>query len=1061
MRLQLGPAARGTAREMGSERDQVRRGITSVVAIAVAAAGLVLASPVAPAGAVTLAAQGSVEQVFVTRATPGANVELLAPAGAVIATGTADDQGAFIFRNDPDIVAGVGYRVRQGGDVSPAVTVLDPADHPDQPFYDARELDIAPAGLFQDPEVGYQYLETRDGTTLSVNVLPPLDPGISPPYPVLVDYSGYDPSDPDIFSEEPDHRPMLVARAAGYAVVGVNLRGTTCSGGAYDYWETLQGLDGYDVIETVAAQPWADRVGMMGLSFPGISQLFVAATRPPHLAAITPQSVIGDTYRSTLYPGGILNGGFAAAWAAERDGDARPAAHGWVQDRIAAGDVECEANQILRGQAVSIVDRLDPEAFYESAGDSLAPRTFVHRINVPTYLGVAWQDEQTGGEAANLLDDFTSLGGPGEPPLRAQLMNGAHPEQYTPETYLRILEFMDFYVARRVPRLEGPLRQFANLGFAALVGAPGVDLPPDRAWPEDFTDALAQYEAEPPIRVSFDQGAAGTGNRACPDSDQSPAPCPSGYPYSPFSQTFESWPPPTTTPWRLFLQPDGALTEAAPTAPDGSARAADTYRYDGTSGEQVIGAAGNLMSADPGFTWAANPEGTSLSYLTAPLSEDVVMAGTGSVDLWLRSTAPDVDLEVDLTEVRPDGKETYIQSGWLRASHRALGSSSTQLLPFHTHLAADAEDLPAGEFVPARVAIFPFGHIAREGSQLRLTIKSPGGNRVRWQFSNLQYPTDEVVDIAHSGGRASALVLPVLPNVAVPTGRPACEALRSQPCRDFVASRAPTGVTAVVSVSDRDIDVIWDPPASPDPVTRYEVEALPTGETFAVAGSTSFTYPSPNPGVRYAFTVRATFADGDGPPSTPSLDAPSTGRVIDVSPASWYAHGVDWTTAYGLLSAPGGRFRPGTAATRAQVALALWSLMGRPTPGSVEAYADVPDGAPSSDAVAWLAEAGIDRGFPDGTFRPDATVTRARLAIMLHRVSGALTSGVPDNTYTDVPDGVRYTDAADWWQAHRLTAGGPASTRFKPRATVKRSQLAGWLWNLARTPIAWATGYPF
>ncbi|MCB9372127.1 MAG: CocE/NonD family hydrolase, partial [Microthrixaceae bacterium] len=517
-----------------------------MVVVAALLAALVALSGPTPAGAVTLDARGSVNQVFVTGATPGATVELVNAFGGVVASGVADDQGAFIFGNDPrgetPVPAGAGYRVREGLSRSQPVAVVDPEDStPPQAFYDDQVLDIAPAGLFQDPEVGFQYLETRDGTTLSVNVLPPLDPDLSPPYPVVVDYSGYDPSDPDIFSDDPDHRPMFVARAAGYAVVGVNLRGTTCSGGAYSYWETLQGLDGYDVIETVAAQPWATRVGMIGLSFPGISQLFVAATQPPSLAAITPQSVIGDTYRSTLYPGGILNGGFAANWAAERDADARPAAHRWVQDRIAAGDTECAANQVLHGQAVPILPQLDPAAYYEAAGDALAPRTFVDRIDVPTYLGVAWQDEQTGGEAANLLDDFAGLGGPGEPLLRAQLMNGAHAEQYTPESYLRILEFLDFYVARRVPGLTGPLRQYANLGFAELIGAPGVDLPPDRPWPEDFDAALAQYEAEPPIRVSFEQGAAGAGDRACPDGDRSPDPCPPGYPYSVVSESYESW----------------------------------------------------------------------------------------------------------------------------------------------------------------------------------------------------------------------------------------------------------------------------------------------------------------------------------------------------------------------------------------------------------------------------------------------------------------------------------------------------------------------------------------
>src|SRR5205823_4444580 len=83
----------------------------------------------------------------------------------------------------------------------------------------------------------------------------------------------------------------------GYATVSVNMRGTGCSGGAYDYFETLQQLDGYDVIETVAAQDFVafHKVGMVGLSYPGIAQLFVGSSQPPGLAAITPQSVIGNT----------------------------------------------------------------------------------------------------------------------------------------------------------------------------------------------------------------------------------------------------------------------------------------------------------------------------------------------------------------------------------------------------------------------------------------------------------------------------------------------------------------------------------------------------------------------------------------------------------------------------------------------------------------------------------------------------------------------------------------------------------------------------------------------
>ena len=63
---------------------------------------------------------------------------------------------------------------------------------------------------------------------------------------------------------------------------------------------------------------------MMGISYGGISQLFTAATQPPSLAAIAPLSVL-DQVQTTLYPGGILNTGFALNWAKERVHDALPA----------------------------------------------------------------------------------------------------------------------------------------------------------------------------------------------------------------------------------------------------------------------------------------------------------------------------------------------------------------------------------------------------------------------------------------------------------------------------------------------------------------------------------------------------------------------------------------------------------------------------------------------------------------------------------------------------------------------------------------------------------------
>ena len=141
---------------------------------------------------------------------------------------------------------------------------------------------------------GYSYLTTRDGTKLAIDVHPPTspagEPGLPPgtppadvalttfrPIPTLIEYSGYGYADP----AGPVNGIAILANLMGFAVVDVNMRGTGCSGGAFDFFEPLQNLDGYDVIETIAHQPWVldHKVGMMGISYGAISQLFTRTAR--------------------------------------------------------------------------------------------------------------------------------------------------------------------------------------------------------------------------------------------------------------------------------------------------------------------------------------------------------------------------------------------------------------------------------------------------------------------------------------------------------------------------------------------------------------------------------------------------------------------------------------------------------------------------------------------------------------------------------------------------------------------------------------------------------------
>jgi hypothetical protein len=196
------------------------------------------------------------------------------------------------------------------------------------------------------------------------------------------------------------------------------------------------------------------------------------------------------------------------------------------------------------------------------------------------------------------------------------------------------------------------------------------------------------------------------------------------------------------------------------------------------------GSSSGIWSVDVTYDWQQGGTGSFGSWATAPLADDTVVVGSGSVDLWLQSNVGDTDLEVTISEIRPDGQELYVQSGWLRASQRALDETeSTELRPVQTHREDDAAPLPDGEFELVRVEIFPFAHAFRAGSRIRLMVDAPGGNRPVWEFDTIA--DGEQVTIAQDAAFPSSLVLPVIDGIDVPAEYPDCDALRGQPCRDY------------------------------------------------------------------------------------------------------------------------------------------------------------------------------------------------------------------------------------------------------------------------------------
>ena len=129
----------------------------------------------------------------------------------------------------------------------------------------------------------------------------------------------------------------------------------------------------------------------------------------------------------------------------------------------------------------------------------------------------------------------------------------------------------------------------------------------------------------------------------------------------------------------------------------------------------------------------------------------------------------------------------------MRASRRKLDDTlSTELRPLPTHREADAAPLPSdGSFVLVRIEVFPFAHPFRAGSRIRVSVSAPGGDRPLWKFDSPQIDDPATIEIARDPDHPSRVVLPVIPNIAVPPGLPPCPGLRGQPCRTYVELNAP------------------------------------------------------------------------------------------------------------------------------------------------------------------------------------------------------------------------------------------------------------------------------
>ena len=323
----------------------------------------------------------------------------------------------------------------------------------------------------------------RDGTTIYVDVYRP--PGATD-VPAIIAWSPYG-KEGGFWSHARAHVMGFSAREEwisglqkfegpdpaewvpnGYAVINADARGSYSSEGDLQWFGTMEGKDGYDLVEWVAGRDWSNgRVGLQGNSWLSVIQWFIAAEQPPHLAAIAPWNGFSDVYEGLIAPGGMP----------------LPAFPTWMTNLFTGNRVE---------DLVAMIDKYPLKNAYWDAKDAA-----IEKITVPAYV--------TAGPQPGFLHRFTSEVFRRLPTNEKWLRIFNTDEwyfQFTPEYVADLRRFFDRYLkgqqngwestARvRVTVLDPGLEpaKGANSEYAdAVIYIPAVEVDrPENEWPIERT----------------------------------------------------------------------------------------------------------------------------------------------------------------------------------------------------------------------------------------------------------------------------------------------------------------------------------------------------------------------------------------------------------------------------------------------------------------------------------------------------------------------------------------------------------------------------------------------
>lgn len=565
-----------------------------------------------------------------------------------------------------------------------------------------------------------QYVTVRDGTRIAVDLFRPTRAGKlhTGALPVIWEPKRYQRAS---IRADGGVRTTLdsdltdVARFLkhGYVVASVDRRGTGASFGTRnELSDPLDALDGHDVTEWLAKQPWSSgRIGMFGASYEGEMQLRVAGTAPPHLKAIMPEVAPFDWYW-IVHTGGVYRSSFKNIGTFVRQLDIDPKnapvdgdeGHALLEAALAlhkAGNDYAAADGALpcRDSHHPVTGRqnwLERHGGHFAEGLSRSGIAVYHRVG--WFAGVlvdqlAWYVNQKAGPKKMMIGPW---GGRGVPPEAFDL--------WATEG----LRFFDYWLKgiRNGIMDEPPIHSSVPSTHQRI----GTEWRGLGQWP---------LPNEKRAEFFFDGGKSGTVTSAN----------------------------------------DGRLSGTRPSTDSGKDEHA--VRYDLAYGPTKPNLPTDPVAPDQKPQDHAAYDAQGLTYTGDPVAAATEITGHPTARLWVSSTARDGDFFVKLLDVAPDGSSTFISEGALRASHRKIGVPPYDFmgLPWPSSRGEDLQELTPGEPVELRIALSPVSYLLRPGHRLRVTV---AGSDTAIAATPVIDPAP-VITLHRDRSRSSSITLPVIP----------------------------------------------------------------------------------------------------------------------------------------------------------------------------------------------------------------------------------------------------------------------------------------------------------